>query len=341
VGTGPFIFCSYDGASGQYRFLANKKYYGGTPLFEEIRFIKMNADMAGQALKMGTINATAVPADMVRSIKNKDIIKGSPDWICKVMINHQKPPLDNPGIRKALLHALDREAIVKTCLRGHGEVASDGLVPRGNNWYNPKVPFAGYDPSLTHELLNNLGYTKKGEYYYRDGHILSVEILVKGEQHNTMGFSNERVAEMMKKQLESAGIKATTVTLEAKTVDNRILHWQFELALSGHGGLGGDPQMIERSVTGPGFNSSRYNRSRKLLDLFKRQGEEMNTEKRRLIINDIQAALAEEIPSLNLFYPVSYWAHDGSAPLFFTEGGIALGVPIPCNKLSFIKSNTR
>jgi peptide/nickel transport system substrate-binding protein len=53
-------------------------------------------------------------------------------------------------------------------------------------------------------------------------------------------------------------------------------------------------------------------------------------------VQQIQAIYAEELPAITLYYPDWYWAHDGRIELFYTEGGIASGIPIPLNKMAFL-----
>jgi peptide/nickel transport system substrate-binding protein len=32
-----------------------------------------------------------------------------------------------------------------------------------------------------------------------------------------------------------------------------------------------------------------------------------------------------------------YWAHDGKVDLYFTKDGIASGIPLPLNRMAFVK----
>ena len=55
------------------------------------------------------------------------------------------------------------------------------------------------------------------------------------------------------------------------------------------------------------------------------------------MVFQIQVLYAEDMPSLTLCYPKSHWAHDGSLELYYTMDGIASGVPIPLNRMCFVK----
>jgi len=63
----------------------------------------------------------------------------------------------------------------------------------------------------------------------------------------------------------------------------------------------------------------------------------MDTEKRKTLVFQIQEVYAEDLPALTLYYPKWYWAHDGTVSLFYTKDGLAFGVPIPLNRMSFVE----
>jgi len=63
----------------------------------------------------------------------------------------------------------------------------------------------------------------------------------------------------------------------------------------------------------------------------------MDVQKRKDTIFQIQKLYAEDVPALTLYYPKSYWAHDGKIPLYYTMDGISIGVPIPLNRMCFVE----
>jgi len=108
------------------------------------------------------------------------------------------------------------------------------------------------------------------------------------------------------------------------------------LAIYGHGGLY-EPSILKKVILGEWFNSARYESNQRLNQLLKAQLSEMDAKERRDFVFQIQEIYAEELPALTLYYPNWYWAHDGSANLFYTKGGVANGIPLPLNRLSFVK----
>jgi len=330
TGTGPFKLADYNKAQGTYLYEANEDYYQGSPTVQELRFVKVSEEMAAASLKKGDVDAAAVQGEMVQGLEDSgfNVIEGAHDWNAKLMMNHQEEPLSDVRLRQALAYAIDRQALVNTALRGFGLPGSPGLYASDNQWYNPDQEQYAYNPSRAEALLEELGFSKDGQYYSKDGTPLELELLVTSV--------NERAGEMIKQQLEQAGIKIDLRSVDAKTLDSLVGEWKFDLALSGHGGLGGDPNILNKVIIGQGFNSARYDADPELSQILKKQNAEMDPEKRKELVYEAQEIYARDIPALSLYYTNSYWAFNDKADFFFTYGGIGSGVPIAINKMSLV-----
>jgi peptide/nickel transport system substrate-binding protein len=146
----------------------------------------------------------------------------------------------------------------------------------------------------------------------------------------------KEVGLFLKEQLERFGVQVDLRSLEAKTLDSKVLHWQFQLAISGHGGLY-EPSFLKRAILDEEFNSVRYPTNHELTQLVMAQLREMEAAKRKEIVFRIQELYAEDLPNLPLYYPNWYWAHNERLDLFHTRNGVAIGIPLPLNKLVFIE----
>ena len=67
----------------------------------------------------------------------------------------------------------------------------------------------------------------------------------------------------------------------------------------------------------------------------------MNEEERRRTVFRIQEIYAEELPAITLYHPKWYWAHDGTVDIRYVKGGLASGIPIPLDKLAFMRYRER
>lgn len=339
IGTGPFTLADYNREHGTYLYKAYRDYYRGRPKTGQIKFVRMGSGITAAALKQNQVSAGQVPPELLGELEREGYkaLAGNHDWVAKMMINHRREPFNNIKFRQALAFAIDRQALVDTCLRGHGLAGSPGLIPPDSPWYNAAVRDQyPHSPEKTAEILTGLGYVKNGSFFQKNGRTLEMELLVSGGETGSPGAPGEREGEMIRAQLEKAGIKVNLRSLEPKALDSRVGDWKFDLALTGHGGMGGDPEMFKRVITAQGFNSARYALNTELNELLEQQTLAVEKEQRQALINKIQQIYAREIPALPLYYPTWYWVHNGQARLYYTVQGIGAGVPLPLNKLSFV-----
>ena len=334
TGTGPFKLVNYDKAQGTYLYEANENYYQGAPRVKQIKFVKVSLEMSAAALEKGDVDAASVPGETVDGLKNKGfvVVKGTHDWVAKIMVNHKNAPFSSVKFRQALYYAIDRQDLVNTGLRGYGLSGAPGLYASDNRWYNANQEQYSFDPAKAGQLLLELGYKKENgsSYYSKAGEPLSIELLVTA--------ATERQAELVAKQLDAAGIKVNLRSVDAKTLDSLVGAWQFDLALSGHGGLGGDPAILNKVVLDQkSFNSARYDEDKKLDDLLENQLEEMDPAKRKELVDSAQELIALDLPALPLYYTDSFWASNSKVSYYYTYGGVGSGVPIALNKMIFVR----
>ena len=330
VGTGPYRLIDYSKEHGTYLYEAYDNYYLGRPEVDKIKFVKVSEQMVPAALEQGSIDAGSIPPEVVEEIRDGGftVLRAPYGWNAKLMINHTKEPLSSKQLRQALAYAIDRGTLVEITQRGHALAGSPGMMPPGSEWYNPDIETYEHDPARAQQLLEGLGYSLENDYFAKDGEELKLELITEA--------TFKAVGQFVEQELEGIGIKVDFSTLEGKTVDAKVLNWQFDLAIYGHGGLY-EPSILNKVITGQGFNSARYQVNETLNQLLAAQLTEMDYEQRRALVDQIQAIYAEEIPALTLYYPKWYWAHDGSVELYYTHGGIGGGVPIPLNKMAFVQ----
>jgi peptide/nickel transport system substrate-binding protein len=329
VGTGPYVLADYSKEHGTYLYQGYADYYLGKPFVDEIKFVRVSAEMIPAALKEGSVSAGDIPPEVVSQLEDVGltVITAPVAWNAKLTINHRKEPLSSKEFRQALAYAIDRESLVQITQRGYASAGSPGMIPPTSDWYNPDTPQYEHDPARAKRLLEGLGYKMEDGYFTKDGEELELELIAAADY--------KEVGQFIKQQLEAVGIKIDFRTLEAKTVDAKVEAWDFDLSIYGHGGLY-EPSILKRVIMDEGFNSARYTSNETLNQLLATQLTEMDPDKRKDLVFQIQEVYAEDVPALTLYYPKWYWAHDGTANLFYTMDGVASGIPIPLNRLSFV-----
>ena len=69
-----------------------------------------------------------------------------------------KAPFNDNNVRLALKYAIDREAMVRTILRGHGKVGNDTPITPANRFFAADIPIRSYDPDKARSLLKQAGH---------------------------------------------------------------------------------------------------------------------------------------------------------------------------------------
>jgi peptide/nickel transport system substrate-binding protein len=106
----------------------------------------------------------------------KDITSQVPDAICEqtpgnvnrhLIINRDKPPFNNPELRRAMVLSLDRKAFIDIVAQGQGEIGGVLQQPPGGLWGMPPdqlKELPGYDPDVAknrgqaRQIMEKLGY---------------------------------------------------------------------------------------------------------------------------------------------------------------------------------------
>jgi peptide/nickel transport system substrate-binding protein len=343
IGSGPYIFRDFNKSQGTYLYEAFKDYYQGRPKAD--RLIYMRSGQPLMSLMTGQADLVTIQPEMAETLKKAGmvIIKDEKGWNKKLMLNHRKPPFNDKRFRQALALAIDQQEIVDKSQRGFATPASYGLLSVDHEMYNPKTPVYQVDRPRARKLIESLGYQKDNRgLYSKGGQPLKIELLA---SKITVGGQNvaDRDGEVIKKQLEAVGISVELISLEQATTDSRIKDWNFDLAVSGHGGIYGDPrilnEMISPSYGAGSVNSARFDANPELNRLMEEQMVAMDPEKRKDIVSKIQEVYAEELPAISLYYPDSMAAYNPKKGVtwYYTKGGMGAGVPIPQNKMSLIK----
>jgi peptide/nickel transport system substrate-binding protein len=343
IGSGPYRFKDFNKAQGTYLYEAFPEYYQGPPKARRLIYVKAGEPL--MALTTGKADLATIKPEMAPLLKEKGftLIKDKYGWNKKIMINHEIPPFNDKRFRQALAYALDQQEIIDKAHRGQAAPASYGLLSVDHDMYNPKVRRYGPDTAKAREILESLGYTKGPDgFYSKDGKPLKVDLLASNITVAGQSVS-DRDGEVIKQQLERAGIKVDLLNMEQATTDGKIKKWDFQLAVSGHGGVLGDPKILNEMISshyGAGsVNSARFDAHPELNKLLEAQLAEMDPDKRRDLVFKIQEVYADELPAISLYYPNTMSAYNPKKGItwFYTPGGVSKGIPIPQNKMSLIK----
>lgn len=202
VGTGPFRVKSFE-SLGVSVYERNEDYWDGTegrPATFEHHYVpegqaRLNAVQSGQA-NLAIIDASQIPAAEAAGLE----VQINPQTsLWNIYVNNGKDhPTGDQKVRQAIMHAIDRDALVDNLTFGSGQSAVQ-LFPEGSPVYDEEL--AGlypYDPDKSRELLTEAGFP--------DGFTLDFILLNNSEYR--------QLAEAIQQMLAEVGI-----TVEFEIVD--------------------------------------------------------------------------------------------------------------------------
>jgi len=161
VGTGPFKFVEW--VEGDHITVeANVDYWGGKPTLDEIIWRVIPDDSARYlALKSGEIQGLeqATVEDLEDAAKNPDlqVLTKPPLNTSYVAFNYKIKEFQDPKVREAVAHAINKVPLVENFFGKYAEVAKT-LVPSSMWGFNAGLVDWEYDPELSKQLLAEAGF---------------------------------------------------------------------------------------------------------------------------------------------------------------------------------------
>lgn len=159
VGTGPFRLAR--AGRGEVVLEAHAAYWNGPPRLERIVFRRYaDPERLAAALRDGSVDVTSsLTPDRVALLHGDTGVALDAQTglnIAFLSINNQRPPFSDARVRHAISRAVDRAALVRDVLGGHGAVARNPLPP--SIWgYAGRAPELALDRAASRRLLAQAG----------------------------------------------------------------------------------------------------------------------------------------------------------------------------------------
>lgn len=151
VGTGPYIFKSWDPNAG-IALERNGAYWGASPEVESVKYlVRPDPTLRASMAEVGEADVAVEisPQDAVNKDTDFSYLNTETSRIRIVM----KPPLDDIRIRRALNLAFDRQAIIGTILHPDVVPATQFFLPKIDG-YNHDLKVWPYDPERAKKLVD-------------------------------------------------------------------------------------------------------------------------------------------------------------------------------------------
>lgn len=205
VGTGPYTV--EEVATGDRITLAARDdYWGEVPAIQDVT-VRYFADANAQAnaVRAGDIDLAynLQAPDLLAGLERDEdlqVLDGTSTGEVLLALNNTEPPFDDLLVRRAVMYAIDRKAVLDTAWAGHGELIGS-MVPPTDPYYQDLTDAYPYDPERAKELLAEAGAED-----------LSITFDVPTRPYA------EAVAQVVVSQLKDVGIDAKIVPAEFPAV---------------------------------------------------------------------------------------------------------------------------
>lgn len=171
VATGPFIYRPEESTSGSnYVYEANPNYFkegegGQLPYVDRLVYeVAPESSVRGTALQSGDIDINeSVAATDIEDVQNTDVVsvisKASSSKTNQWVNTRNFEPFAEKKVRKALLYAANRQAVVDTKFQGFAAVAHSPLPPWHWAYDEEACVTYDHDPEQAQTLLEEAGHT--------------------------------------------------------------------------------------------------------------------------------------------------------------------------------------
>jgi ABC-type dipeptide/oligopeptide/nickel transport system permease component/ABC-type transport system substrate-binding protein len=223
VGTGPFRFLAWS-RGDSLTLERNPDYRGGPAALGQVTF-KFIADptAAYAALMAGDVDAFSnypAPESFPQFAADRrfHVAVGSTESETVLALNNRRPPLDNLEVRRAIAHAIDRNAVIDGAMFGYGTPIGSHFPPHSPDYVDLTQRYP-HDPARARALLAEAGYPR--------GFPVTVKLPPPSYAR--------RAGEIVAAQLAEIGISAHIENLEwAQWLDQVFTRHDYDMSIVAH-----------------------------------------------------------------------------------------------------------
>ena len=222
IGTGPFTFSQWT-KGDSVRIARNADYWGSEPKLASATFKFINDPAAATAAMLaGDVDAFAnfpAPESLVQfeSDPRFKVVIGTTEGETILSMNNAVKPLDDIRVRRAIAHAIDRQAIIDGAMYGYGTPIGSHFAPH-NPAYVDLTGLYPHDPEKAKALLAEAGVKE-----------LKLTIKLPPPSYARRG------GEIIASQLKDVGIEAELIPVEwAQWLEQVFKNKDYQLSIVSH-----------------------------------------------------------------------------------------------------------
>jgi peptide/nickel transport system substrate-binding protein len=223
---------------------------------------------------------------------------------------YKKQWFKSRAFRMALSDAIRRADICRIVYRGHARPAYGPISPSNSFWFNQKLKAPEFNLAAAKAELNGAGFNLRDKTLYdAAGHAVEFSVIT-----NSGNETREKIAAMLQQDLAAIGIKLNIVTLDFKSLIERITSsFNYEACLLGLRRVELDPnsQMNVWLSSGPNHQFNPGQKSpetpweAEIDALMHKQASELDRARRKAWFDRVQEIAAGQQPFIYLVNPHS------------------------------------
>lgn len=234
---GPFTLADkgWDSTAKTFSVVPSDKWWGTKPLLEKIVFTQMESSAARAAFKNDEIDAiganTSASYTEVKSVAGAELRKGTRLYAGGLDINPRR--VKDAALRKAIFAGVNREALAKIQFQGlpYEESIPGSMIHMPfSPYYQDNYPTPNNSVSEAQKILEAAGYTKKGDYYEKDGQKAGCAVVTFGDDPTTKGR-----AQTFTLQMKDVGIEIRIDQRADSEFASVLGNWDYDISFSGYG----------------------------------------------------------------------------------------------------------
>lgn len=307
VGTGPYKLENWV-KGDSVTLVANDTYRNaGAVKIKTVKIRFIGADAMVTAMRAGDLDAVpiGITGENVREFekdKRFKVTAGSTEGETMLVINNKRKPFDDVRVRRALTHAIDRDAVIEVASAGYGKRIGSHFPPHDPAYVDLTKQYP-YDPAKAKALLKEAGVNN-----------LEVTLRLPPPPYA------RPIGEAVQAMLSQVGINAKIENVEwAQWLDGTFKNKNFDLTVISHV----EPNDFVKYAE-PDYYYQYDNQKAK--DLIAKINSTLDKAERTKALQDLQRLLADDavnvylynLPRLGVYKPglTGFWVN---APIFVND----------------------
>ncbi|SDP48937.1 ABC transporter family substrate-binding protein [Lentzea jiangxiensis] len=221
---GPFQVRSLDEPRGEVVLERSDRYWEVPTTLDRVVIRRATHSAMAESLSKGDNQAVLLRADaadvnLLRGIKDLTTKPVPRNEVVQVLLRPVSEQLGDVNVRKAVVAALDREALISFGTQSGPSAqfrADSYVVPPSRTGYRKTITANTLDAAASEQLLTGAGYSKTGGGWQKAGKALKLRIVAPDKAEPYVSIANRIKAQLQERGIDSEVLTPTAEDLHSK-----------------------------------------------------------------------------------------------------------------------------